>query len=43
MDIKIGYKIVNAMLDFSKWLELKAVGLNVRLSMVKYKRENGHL
>lgn len=43
MDIKIGYKIVNAMLSLSKWLELKAVGLNVRLSMVSYKRENGFL
>lgn len=43
MDIKIGYKIVNAMFSLSKWLERKAGGLNVRLSMISYKREHGHL
>lgn len=43
MDIKIGFKIVNAMRSFSKWLELKAVRMGVGLSMKSYYRENGHL
>lgn len=43
MDIRLGYKLVNKMIELSKWLELKAVTLSTRLSMKQYLRENGHL
>lgn len=43
MDIKIGFIIVNFLFRLAEWLKLKAVGLNVSLSMRHFKRENGFL
>lgn len=42
MDIRLGYKIVEKLIAFSKWLELYAIRLSTRLSMKQYYRENGH-
>ena len=43
MKYKIGFKMVNILSSLSEWLKLKAVSLNVRLSMGKYYKEHGHL
>ena len=43
MKYKIGFKMVNSLFSLSEWLNLKAICLNVRLSMGKYYKEHGHL
>jgi hypothetical protein len=41
MDIRLGFKVVNAMQVLSKWLALKATSLHTRLSIKKSIREHG--